>query len=159
MVDKRVVPYWIGGWVIAKDSEVAEAAFEWARWSGDEYQDQMAAEQDWIPVKTSARDSDATTEGMPEGYRAVIDALADARIGDVYSENTQQIWVEVFEPGSPSCSKKIAIRPRSPPKWTRRRTSCSPDRSSASVHDAQPEMRRASPVGHAAATRLPRWSC
>jgi hypothetical protein len=29
----------------------------------------------------------------------VIDALADARIGDVYSENTQQIWVEVFEPG------------------------------------------------------------
>jgi multiple sugar transport system substrate-binding protein len=95
----RVVPYWIGGWVIAKESEVAEAAFEWARWSGNEYQEQMAAEHDWIPVKTSVRDSDVTVEGMPEGYRAVIDALADARIGDVYSENTQQIWVEVFEPG------------------------------------------------------------
>jgi ABC-type glycerol-3-phosphate transport system substrate-binding protein len=59
----------------------------------------MATERDWIPVKTSVRDSEATTEGMPEGYRGVIDALADARIGDVYSENTQQIWVEVFEPG------------------------------------------------------------
>jgi hypothetical protein len=58
----------------------------------------MAAEHDWIPAKTSARDSEVTVEGMPEGYRAVIDALADARIGDVYSENTQQIWVEVFEP-------------------------------------------------------------
>jgi multiple sugar transport system substrate-binding protein len=96
--DNRVVPYWMGGWVIAKDSEVAEAAFEWARWSGDEYQDQMATEHDWIPVKTSARESDATTLDMPEGYRQVIDALADARIGDVYSDNTQQIWVEVFEP-------------------------------------------------------------
>lgn len=98
MEGNRVVPYFMGGWVIPKVSEVAEAAFEWARWSGDEYQDQMAAERDWIPVKTSARESDATVEGQPEGYRAVIDALSDARIGDVYSENTQQIWVEVFDP-------------------------------------------------------------
>jgi multiple sugar transport system substrate-binding protein len=96
---ERVVPYWLGGWVIAEKSEVAEAAFEWARWSGNEYQEQMAGERDWIPIKTSVRDSEATTEGMPEGYRAVIDALESARIGDVYSENTQQIWVEVFEPG------------------------------------------------------------
>lgn len=98
MEGNRVVPYFMGGWVIAKDSDVAEAAFEWGRWSGDEYQDQMATEHDWIPVKTSARESDATTQDMPEGYREVIDALADARIGDVYSDNTQQIWVEVFEP-------------------------------------------------------------
>ena len=95
---ERVVPYFIGGWVIAKASQVAEAAFEWARWSGNEYQDQMAAEHDWIPVRNSARDSAVTVEGQPEGYRAVIDALADARIGDVYSDNTQQIWVEVFDP-------------------------------------------------------------
>jgi multiple sugar transport system substrate-binding protein len=95
----RVVPYWIGGWVIAKESEVAEAAFEWARWSGDEYQEQMAVERDWIPIKNSVRAGDAVTEGMPEGYRQVIDALESARIGDVYSENTQQIWVEVFDPG------------------------------------------------------------
>ena len=80
------------------DSQVAEAAFEWARWSGNEYQDQMAAEHDWIPVRNSARISEITVEGQPEGYRAVIDALAEARIGDVYSDNTQQIWVEVFDP-------------------------------------------------------------
>jgi multiple sugar transport system substrate-binding protein len=95
----RVVPYWIGGWVIAKESEVAEAAFEWARWSGDEYQEQMAVEKDWIPIKNSVRAGEEVTAGMPEGYRAVIDALESARIGDVYSENTQQIWVEVFDPG------------------------------------------------------------
>jgi multiple sugar transport system substrate-binding protein len=94
----RVVPYWMGGWVIAKDSEVPEAAFEWARWSGNEYQDQMAAERDWIPVKTSARDSDVTTQDMPEGYREVIDALQEARIGDVYSDAFQQVWVEVLDP-------------------------------------------------------------
>lgn len=98
MEGNRVVPYFMGGWVIPQVSEVAEAAFEWARWSGNEYQDQMAAEHDWIPVKTSARESDATVEGQPEGYRAVIDSLSDARLGDVYSENTQQIWVEVFDP-------------------------------------------------------------
>lgn len=95
---ERVVPYFIGGWVIAKESQVAEAAFEWARWSGNEYQDQMAAEHDWIPVKNSARDSEVTVADQPEGYRAVIDSLAEARIGDVYSDNTQQIWVEVFDP-------------------------------------------------------------
>jgi ABC-type glycerol-3-phosphate transport system substrate-binding protein len=94
----RVVPYWMGGWVIAQESEVAEAAFEWARWSASDYQDEMAAEHDWIPVLTSARESEAATEGMPEGYRAVIDSLENARLGDVYSSNTQQIWVEVFEP-------------------------------------------------------------
>ena len=97
--DNRVVPYWLGGWVIAEESEVAEAAFEWARWSGDEYQMTMAGEHDWIPILNEARDSDVAVEGMPDGYREVIDALAEARIGDVYSENTQQIWVEVFEPG------------------------------------------------------------
>jgi multiple sugar transport system substrate-binding protein len=94
----RVVPYWMGGWVIAAESEVAEAAFEWARWSAQDYQQQMAAERDWIPVLNSARESAEATEGMPEGYRAVIDSLENARLGDVYSDNTQQIWVEVFEP-------------------------------------------------------------
>jgi multiple sugar transport system substrate-binding protein len=98
MEDNRVVPYFMGGWVIAKDSKVADGAFEWARWSSDEYQDEMAKEHDWIPVKTSSRESDATTEGLPDGYRPVIDALANAKIGDVYSDNTQQIWVEVFDP-------------------------------------------------------------
>ncbi len=97
--DNRVVPYWLGGWVIAEESDAAEAAFEWARWSADEYQMTMAGEHDWIPILNEARDSDVATEGMPDGYREVIDALSEARIGDVYSENTQQIWVEVFEPG------------------------------------------------------------
>ena len=48
--ENRVVPYWMGGWVIAKASEVAEAAFEWARWSATDYQETMATEHDWIPI-------------------------------------------------------------------------------------------------------------
>ena len=96
--DNRVVPYWMGGWMIAEDSSVADAAFEWARWSADDYQMEMAAQQDWIPILDSARGSEVAVEGMPEGYRSVIDALSDAQIGDVYSPNIQQIWVEVFEP-------------------------------------------------------------
>jgi multiple sugar transport system substrate-binding protein len=95
---ERVPAYFMGGWVIAKASGVPDAAFEWARWSASDYQDEMAAEHDWLPILTSARDSAATTDGLPEGYRAVIDSLTNARIGDVYSSNTQQIWVEVFEP-------------------------------------------------------------
>jgi multiple sugar transport system substrate-binding protein len=96
--DNRVVPYWLGGWVIAKESSVPEAAFEWARWSAEDYQMEMAAEHDWIPVLNSARESEAAVEGMPEGYRSVIDALSEARMGDLYASNIQQIWVEVFEP-------------------------------------------------------------
>ena len=46
---------------------------------------------------TSSRRA-ATTDGLPDGYRAVIDSLESAKIGDVYSDNTQQIWVEVFDP-------------------------------------------------------------
>lgn len=96
--DQRVPAYFMGGWVIAKDSEVPEQAFEWARWSASEYQPVMATEHDWLPIQNDVRASAATTDGLPEGYRAVIDALDTARIGDVYSSNTQQIWVEVFEP-------------------------------------------------------------
>jgi len=58
----------------------------------------MAAQQDWIPVQNAARASSAATDGLPEGYRDVIDALESAKIGDVYSLNTQQIWTEVFDP-------------------------------------------------------------
>jgi multiple sugar transport system substrate-binding protein len=96
--DKRVPAYFMGGWVIAKDSGVPDAAFEWARYSASDYQETMAAEHDWLPILNDVRASTATTDGLPEGYRAVIDALPEARIGDVYSANTQQIWVEVFEP-------------------------------------------------------------
>lgn len=95
---KRVVPYFLGGWVIAKDTKVADGAFEWARWSASDFQQDMAGQQDWIPVQNAARESSATTDKLPEGYRDVINALESAKIGDVYSLNTQQIWVEVFDP-------------------------------------------------------------
>jgi multiple sugar transport system substrate-binding protein len=94
----RVPAYFMGGWVIAKASGVPEAAFEWARWSASDYQPVMATEHDWLPIQNDVRAAAATTDGLPEGYRAVIDSLDTARIGDVYSSNTQQIWVEVFEP-------------------------------------------------------------
>lgn len=95
---KRVAPYFMGGWVIAKDAKVLEGAFEWVRWSATDYQDQMAAEHDWIPVLTSARDSETAYTGLPGGYKEVVASLSNARLGDLYCKNNQQIWVEVFDP-------------------------------------------------------------
>jgi multiple sugar transport system substrate-binding protein len=94
----RVVPYWLGGTVIAQASPVADAAFEWSRYSTADYQPNIASEQDWIPVQNAARTSEAMFEGMPEGYRAVVDSLGSARLGDFYCTNVQQIWAEVFTP-------------------------------------------------------------
>jgi multiple sugar transport system substrate-binding protein len=94
----RVQPYWMGGTVVAQASKVADAAFEWSRWSAVDYQPTIAAERDWIPVLNSARESDAMYEGMPAGYKEVVDALSTARLGDFYSANNQQIWNEVFGP-------------------------------------------------------------
>ncbi|MDP9364727.1 MAG: sugar ABC transporter substrate-binding protein, partial [Chloroflexota bacterium] len=96
--ETRVPPYWIGGWVIAKESEVPEAAFEFARWSATDYQPTMATDHDWIPIRTPDRESEAMLDGMPAGFPGVTQALLGARLGDFYSANNQQIWVEVFDP-------------------------------------------------------------
>lgn len=96
--DNRVVPYWLGGWVIAKASPVADAAFEFARWSASEYQETMAKEHDWIPILNSARESDEMASGMPTGFTEAMKALSSAQLGDMYHRNNQQIVVEAFEP-------------------------------------------------------------
>ena len=94
----RVMPYWLGGWVIAKASEVPDAAFEFARWSASDYQETMAKEHDWIPILNSARESEDMASGMPTGFQQAMEALSDARLGDMYHRNNQQIIVEAFEP-------------------------------------------------------------
>ncbi len=96
--ENRVPPYWMGGWVIAKNSPAPEAAFEWARWSATDYQSQMAQDHDWIPIRNDARTSDAMVSGMPAGFQQVVDALSTARLGDFYTTNNQQIWTEAFDP-------------------------------------------------------------
>ena len=96
--DNRVVPYWLGGWVIANASEVPEAAFEWARWSATDFQPTMATDGDWIPIQNSSRDSEEFISQMPAGFASVSQSLADARLADFYSANNQQIWDQVFTP-------------------------------------------------------------
>jgi multiple sugar transport system substrate-binding protein len=96
--DKRVVPYWLGGWVVAKDSKVPDAAFELARWSATDYQPQMAKEHDWIPILNSARESQEMVSGMPQGFKETMAAIEDAKLGDLYHRNNQQIVAEVFGP-------------------------------------------------------------
>ena len=88
----------MGGTVIAQASKVGDAAFEWSRFCTSDYQPNIAAEHDWIPVLNSARESEVMYEGMPEGYRAVVASLSSAHLGDFYSANNQQIWTEVFTP-------------------------------------------------------------
>jgi len=94
----RVVPYWMGGWVIAKDSKVPDAAFEWGRWSASDYQPTMSAEHDWIPIRNAERTADTTFEGLPEGMRAMVDATSSAKLGDFYTAKVQEIWDTVFTP-------------------------------------------------------------
>lgn len=94
----RVVPYWLGGWVIPKASKAPEAAFEFARWSATDFQPKMAEHHDWIPILNSARDSEAMLNGMPSGLKASLDAVSSAKLGDIYHGNNQQIVAEVFTP-------------------------------------------------------------
>lgn len=96
--ENRVVPYWMGGWVIAQASEVPEAAFEWARWSATDFQPTMATDGDWIPIQNESRTSEELVAQMPAGFGAVTQTLESARLADFYSANNQQIWNEIFTP-------------------------------------------------------------
>jgi multiple sugar transport system substrate-binding protein len=96
--DKRVVPYWLGGWVIPKASKVTDAAFEYARWSATDFQPQMAKDHDWIPLNNAARESQDMLAGMPSGFKSSLATISDAQIGDLYHQNAQQILNEVLGP-------------------------------------------------------------
>lgn len=96
--DTSVPPFWFGGWVVPKDSQVQEAAFSFARWSATDYQKSMAAEHDWIPIRKDARESDAMKQGLPAGLVQVSGAITNAKLGDIYHRNGQKIVGEVFGP-------------------------------------------------------------
>jgi ABC-type glycerol-3-phosphate transport system substrate-binding protein len=96
--DQRAMPYWFGGWVVPKDGKASDAATAWAIWCATEYQAEMAATGDWIPIRADARNSEAFLKGMPAGFKSVSDAIGSARIGDVYSAKVQQILGEVISP-------------------------------------------------------------
>lgn len=95
---QSVAPYWLGGWVIPEESGALSAAQAFATWSATTFQAQMAADHDWIPLQNGARTSDTMLEGMPDGFEAAMAALPEARIGDFYTGNMQQIFNEVFGP-------------------------------------------------------------
>jgi multiple sugar transport system substrate-binding protein len=96
--DTRVPPFWFGGWVIPKASSVPDSAFAFARWSATDYQKTMASEHDWIPIRKDARDSAEMKQGMPPGIQSVLNAINDARLGDIYHANGQKIIAEVLGP-------------------------------------------------------------
>jgi len=93
-----VVPYWLGGWVITKASKVPQEAFNYANWSATEFQNQMAKDHDWIPLQNEARNSQDMLASMPSGFKSALDAIENARIGDLYHRNSQQILNEVLGP-------------------------------------------------------------
>lgn len=95
---KSTMPYWLGGWVIPKDSAAITAAQSFAIWRATEFQDQMAADHDWIPIANAARESEAMLKGMPDGFKEAMAGLATAQIGDIYTSNTQKILDQVFGP-------------------------------------------------------------
>lgn len=91
-----VMPYWLGGWVIPKQSAALTAAQTFAIWRATTFQDQMAADHDWIPIANAARESTAMLDGMPTGFKEALAALPQAKIGDLYTENSQKILNEVY---------------------------------------------------------------
>jgi ABC-type glycerol-3-phosphate transport system substrate-binding protein len=78
------MPYWFGGWVVAKDGKHTDAASAWAIWCATEYQRTTAETRDWIPIRTDARNSAAFLGGLPAGFKTVLDTLPDAKLGDMY---------------------------------------------------------------------------
>ncbi len=95
---KSVMPYFLGGWVIPKQSAALSAAQAFATWRATKFQDQMATDHDWIPVQNAARTSAAMLQGMPKGFEAAMQALPSAQIGDLYHTNSQKMLNEVFGP-------------------------------------------------------------
>jgi multiple sugar transport system substrate-binding protein len=93
---QNIQPYWLGGWVIPKKSAALSAAQAFATWSATEFQPQMAKDHDWIPIQNAARESEDMLKGMPTGFRDAMKNLPQARIGDIYTENMQRIFNEVF---------------------------------------------------------------
>jgi multiple sugar transport system substrate-binding protein len=91
-----VAPYWLGGWVIPRQSAALTAAQTFATWSATDFQPQMAKDHDWIPLQNAARQSQDMLRGMPEGFDAAMKNLENARIGDIYTTNMQQIFNEVY---------------------------------------------------------------
>lgn len=95
---QNITPYFLGGWVIPKKSAAMTAAQTFATWSATTFQSQMAKNHDWIPLQNAARTSKDMIDGMPEGFSAAMEAIPNARIGDIYTLNMQQIFNEVFGP-------------------------------------------------------------
>jgi multiple sugar transport system substrate-binding protein len=93
---KSVAPYWLGGWVIPRKSAALTAAQTFAIWSATKFQSQMAKDHDWIPLENAARESEDMLSGMPEGFEAAMKDLPNARIGDIYTTNMQQIFNQVY---------------------------------------------------------------
>lgn len=95
---ENITPYYLGGWVIPKQSAAITAAQTFATWSATTFQTQMAKDHDWIPLQNAARTSKEMISGMPEGFEAAMEAIPKARIGDIYTTNMQQIFNQVFVP-------------------------------------------------------------
>ena len=95
---KSVMPYFLGGWVIPAKSAAISAAQAFATWRATTFQDQMAADHDWIPLQNSARTSAKMLDGMPKGFESAMQALPSAQIGDVYHANSQKMLNEVYSP-------------------------------------------------------------
>ncbi len=96
--DKRALPFWFGGWVVANASKAPEAAVAWGKWSATEYQKELVKNRDWIPIRRAEREAAEYLSGLPSGFKSVVDTLPDARIGDLYHGSSAQLVNEIMGP-------------------------------------------------------------
>jgi len=95
---ERALPFWFGGWVVAKDSKAPEAAVAWATWCATEYQKELVKNRDWIPIRRAEREDPAYLSGLPPGFKSVVATIGDARIGDLYHGKSSQLVNEIMGP-------------------------------------------------------------
>ncbi|REE92753.1 carbohydrate ABC transporter substrate-binding protein (CUT1 family) [Paenibacillus taihuensis] len=83
--DKRVVPYWVGGYAMTEKSKHPDQAWEFIKWTMTDNQETLAKQQSWIPVNKSALAKVETPAWAPAGYQtARFDWMKYGNIGDLY---------------------------------------------------------------------------
>jgi multiple sugar transport system substrate-binding protein len=97
--DNRVVPYWMGGYVITEKSKHPDEAWEFVKWTMTENQETLAKQQSWIPVHNPSRDNAATPDWAPAGYAQTrFEWMKYGMIGDVYHLKWREINDKAISP-------------------------------------------------------------
>jgi len=92
--DGRATPYFMGGYVMANNTEHPDEAWEFIKWTMTENQATLAKQHTWIAVHNPSREAAGLPDWAPEGYEAArFEWMKGGMIGDIYSTR----WREAYD--------------------------------------------------------------